>query len=256
MDSEWAEAAIVAKGLSKTSSVIAEDLLSGPAVAARQLQLTIQTLKAIQKNGRPTLPGRVNRLNNGQLSVNVFPTSGLYDSLTFMGIRGSVRLQADVSETDIHGICATYDAIVWGNDAAEPDRRKQNNDPLLKKEVTSERGNVTPWIVVPGDYSERQLDSQAQHIATSITNNASFNCIATKVIVTWKNWPQRDTFLQLIQHHLAQTPVRPAYYPGAPDRFRRFTGTSLRADKHGCLPWTLLTGQSIAARPELFKEES
>ena len=349
---EWAEAAVVAKGLSKTSSVKAEDLLSGPAVVARQLQLSIQTLQAIQKNGRPSLPGRVVRLKNDQLSVNVFPTSGLYDSLTFMGIRGSVRLHADIAETDLHGqlpetaandklprltavlgagnvssipatdslnrimfegsrvllklnpvneylhpifdrafaplikanllgilkggpdvgsaliqhtavdavhitgSAATHDAIVWGQDAAERDRRKQNNDPLLKKEVTSELGNVTPWIVVPGTYTVRQLDSQAQHIATSITNNASFNCLATKVIVTWKNWPQRDSFLQLIQHHLAQTPVRPAYYPGAVERFQRFSGTSQQLDERGCLPWTLLTGQSIAERPELFQEES
>ncbi len=349
---EWADAAVVAKGLSKTSPFRAEDLLSGPAVVARQLQLTIQTLQAIQTNGRPSLAGRTVRLKNGQLSVHVFPTSGLYDSLTFMGIRGSVRLQADVSEADIHGrlpevaandklphltavlgagnvssipatdslnrimfegsrvllklnpvneylhpifekafaplikanllgilkggaeigaaliqhnavdavhitgSAATHDAIVWGTDAAERIRRKQNNDPLLSKEVTSELGNVTPWIVVPGHYSTRQLNSQAQHIATSITNNASFNCLATKVIFTWKNWPQRDQFLQLIQHHLAQTPVRPAYYPGAAERFRRFSGTNMQPDDRGCLPWTLLTGQSITERPELFQEES
>jgi hypothetical protein len=349
---EWAEAAVVAKGLSRTSPVLAEDLLSGPAVVARQLQLTIQTLRATQEHGRPALPGRGVRLKNGQLSVNVFPTSGLYDSLTFMGIRGSVRLQADIAETEIHGqlpetatndklprltavlgagnvssipatdslnrimfegsrvllklnpvneylhsifetafaplikanllgilkggadigaaliqhdavdavhitgSAATHDAIVWGTDAGERIHRKQNSDPLLKKEVTSELGNVTPWIIVPGHYSTRQLNSQAQHIATSITNNASFNCLATKVIVTWKNWPQRDQFLQFIQHHLAQTPVRPAYYPGAPVRFQRFSGTNMQPDDHGCLPWRLLTGQSITERPELFQEES
>ena len=349
---EWAEAAVVAKGLAKTSPVRAEDLLSGPAVVARQLQLTIQTLHAIQKNDRPALPGCVSRLKNGQLSVNVFPTSGLYDSLTFLGLRGSVRLQPGISETDIHGrlpetaandqlsrltavlgagnvssipasdslnrimfegsrvllklnpvneylypifetafapliksnllriltggsdvgaaliqhdavdcvhvtgSAATHDAIVWGTDAADRIRRKQLNDPLLRKEVTSELGNVTPWIVVPGNYSTRQLYSQAQHIATSITNNASFNCLATKVIVTWKNWPQRDQFLQLIQHHLSQTPVRPAYYPGAVERFRRYSGTNAQTDERGCLPWTLLTGQSINDRPELFREES
>lgn len=349
---EWAEAAVVAKGLAKSSPVRAEDLLSGPAVVARQLQLTIQTLRAIEKYGHPALPGRVTRLKNGQLSVNVFPTSGLFDSLTFMGLRGSVRLQSDIAETDIHGrlpetaandqlsrltavlgagnvssipatdslnrimfegsrvllkfnpvneylypifeaafapliksnllrllkggtdvgsaliqhdavdgvhitgSAATHDAIVWGTDAADRIRRKGLNDPLLRKGVTSELGNVTPWIVVPGNYSTRQLNSQAQHIATSITNNASFNCLATKVIVTWKNWPQRNQFLQLIQHHLSQTPVRPAYYPGAAERFQRYSGTNVQTDDRGCLPWTLLIDQSITDRPELFQEES
>jgi len=348
---EWAELAVVAKGLPATSALRAEDLLSGPAVVARQLQLTMQALRAILKQGRPVLPGKPVRLPNGQLSIPVFPTSGLFDSLTFMGIRGSIRLQRD-SDSDIHGellntvaneslktvtavlgagnvssipatdslnrimfegskvllklnpvneylgsiferafaplikasllriltggaevgsalindsnvdavhvtgSAATHDVIVWGRDAAERQRRKQANDPLLKKQVTSELGNVTPWIIVPGVYSAKELDSQAQHVAASITNNASFNCLATKVIVTWKNWNQREQFLQRIQHHLSLTPLRPAYYPGAAERYRRFSGTNLQPNDSGCLPWTLLTDVSIKERPELFNEES
>lgn len=349
---EWAELAAIHKGLSRTSPVLAEDLLSGPAVVARQLQLTAQTLRAVQNHGRPSLPGRPVRLGNGQLSIPVFPTAGLYDSLTFIGIRGSVRLHADVVETDIHGqlpaaaakddlksvtvvlgagnvssipatdslnrimfegsrvllklnpaneylrpvferafaplinarllriltggadvgealiqneavdavhitgSVATHDAIVWGTNPDERLRRKQANDPLLKKVVTSELGNVTPWIVVPGLYSARQLNSQAQHVAASITNNASFNCLATKLIVTSKNWAQRERFLQLVQHHLAETPLRPAYYPGAVERYQRFSGTRMQANERGCLPWTLLTEVSVEERPELFHEES
>jgi Aldehyde dehydrogenase family len=349
---EWAETAAVAKGLSPTSPLIAEDLLSGPGVVARQLQLTIQTLQAIRTNGCPSLPAKPMRLNNGQLAVPVFPTSGLFDNLTFMGIRGSVRLQPSVAEANIHGqlaeiasderlsrltavlgagnvssipatdslnrimfeasrvllklnpvneylypiferafspliranlfrvlkggadvgesliqhqsvdavhvtgSAATHDSIVWGRDASERRRRKDANEPRLKKEVTSELGNVTPWIVVPGEYSFRQLNSQAQHVAASITNNASFNCLATKLIVTWKKWPQREQFVQLIRQHLAATPLRPAYYPGAVERFQRFAGDAIQINDRGHLPWTLLADQSIDVRPELFQEES
>ncbi|MDG2130699.1 MAG: aldehyde dehydrogenase family protein [Fuerstiella sp.] len=349
---EWAERAAIAKGLPATSSIRAEDLLSGPAVVARQLQLTIQTLTDIQRQGCPRLTGSPRRLSGNQLSVPVFPTNGLYDSLTFMGIRGSVRLQRGGDPEEIHGTlarlaadeeltgvtgilgagnvssipatdslnkimferrcvllkmnpvneylapifaralaplikagllriltggpdvgsemihhelvddvhitgcAATHDTIVWGSDAAERRRRKQDNDPALKKSVTSELGNVTPWIIVPGDYKESQLRSQAQHVAASITNNSSFNCLATKVIVTWKNWPQRDIFLDLLRHYLSATPVRPGYYPGATERFERFSGFTAPPDPEGCLPWTLLTGQSIDARPDLFQEES
>lgn len=349
---EWVELAATAKGLSPNSAWRAEDLLSGPAVVARQLQLTIQTLSSIDRHGRPELPLKPFRLQNGQLSVPVFPTHGLYDSLTFMGIRGNVRLRPDVSEKEIHGqllkkagnanlqtitavlgagnvssipatdslnrimfegskvllklnpvnaylqsaferafaplikanllriltgdakigealiqhaavtdvhitgSAATHDTIVWGKDLQERRRRKQANDPLLKKRVTSELGNVTPWIVVPGVYSTRELDSQARHIAASITNNVSFNCLATKIIVTSRNWSQREDFLKRIQHHLSLTPLRPAYYPGAVERFHRFSGTRIQPNERGCLPWTLLTGISIDERPELFNEES
>ncbi|MCP4169739.1 MAG: hypothetical protein GY758_03080, partial [Fuerstiella sp.] len=103
---EWAERAAIAKGLPATSSIRAEDLLSGPAVVARQLQLTIQTLTDIQRQGCPRLTGSPRRLSGNQLSVPVFPTNGLYDSLTFMGIRGSVRLQRGGDPEEIHGTLA------------------------------------------------------------------------------------------------------------------------------------------------------
>ena len=161
-----------------------------------------------------------------------------------------------VDAVHITGSVATHDAIVWGKDPEERFCRKQANAPLLKKVVTSEPGNVTPWIVVPGVYTPRQLNSQAQHVAVSITNNASFNCLATKLIVTSKNWTQREQFLQLIRHHLDETPLRPAYYPGAVERYQRFARKQIQADARGCLPWTLLTEVSIAERPEMFHEES
>ena len=88
------------------------------------------------------------------------------------------------------------------------------NEPVLNKPITSELGNVTPWVIVPGRYTDSQLRSQAENIVASITNNASFNCIATKMLVTWKDWPDRERFLDLIEHVLATIPSRYAYYPG------------------------------------------
>ena len=103
-----------------------------------------------------------------------------------------------LNHPEVHGVHITgstesHEAIVWGCDVAERQRRKQDNNPLLSKPITSELGNVTPWIVVPGDYSQRQLQAQAETIAASISNNASFNCVATKMLITWKRWGQRST---------------------------------------------------------------
>ncbi|MEM7314046.1 MAG: NAD-dependent aldehyde dehydrogenase, partial [Planctomycetota bacterium] len=159
--------------------------------------------------------------------------------------------------TDVHvtGATSTHDAIVWGA-PDERQTRKSNNTPVLQKPVTSELGNVSPWIVVPGKYSAKELNSQAQHIAASITNNNSFNCLATKVIVTWKDWDQREEFLSLIQKHLDATPKRYAYYPGAAERFVKFSGEDIQPDENGCLPYRLLVDQHIEERPELFEQES
>jgi acyl-CoA reductase-like NAD-dependent aldehyde dehydrogenase len=161
-----------------------------------------------------------------------------------------------VDEVHITGSIQSHDSIVWGPQGPERERRKRENNPLLQKPITSELGNVSPWIIVPGDYSESQLRFQAENVAASITNNASFNCVATKVIVTARNWPQRSRFLDLLQQVLAQVPQRKAYYPGACDRFERFAGRPAQPDAEGRLPWTFVRDAEPARMPQLFCEES
>jgi acyl-CoA reductase-like NAD-dependent aldehyde dehydrogenase len=163
---------------------------------------------------------------------------------------------ASVDEVHITGSIHSHDAIVWGPPGPERERRKRENDPLLKKPITSELGNVSPWIIVPGPYSEAQLKFQAENVAASIANNASFNCVATKMIVTWKAWPQRQKFLDLVAEVLSRVPPRKAYYPGARERFEKFTGQSVPNDTSGELPWILVRDADPERTPQLFCEES
>ena len=162
----------------------------------------------------------------------------------------------DVDDVHLTGSSHTHDRIVWGDDPQEILARKEAGTPRLTKPVTSELGNVSPWIIVPGVYSTKELTSQAMHLAASITNNAGFNCLATRVIVTCQNWPQRREFLRLLQQNLQSIPKRPAYYPGALERYRRFTQTNIDPDDSGCLPYRLLESQSIDQNPLVFQEES
>ena len=163
---------------------------------------------------------------------------------------------AGVDEVHITGSIHSHDAIVWGPPGPERERRKRENDPLLKKPISSELGNVSPWIIVPGPYSEAQLKFQAENVAASIANNASFNCVATKMIVTWKAWPQRQQFLDLVAGVLSRVPLRKAYYPGARDRFEKFTGQTAPDKTSGELPWTLVRDANPERAPQLFREES
>jgi hypothetical protein len=162
----------------------------------------------------------------------------------------------DVDDVHLTGSAHTHDRIVWGDNPQEILARKEAGTPRLTKPVTSELGNVSPWIIVPGVYSTKELTSQAMHLAASITNNAGFNCLATRVIVTCQNWPQRREFLRLLQQNLQSIPKRPAYYPGALERYRRFTQTNIDPDDSGCLPYRLLESQSIDENPLVFQEES
>jgi acyl-CoA reductase-like NAD-dependent aldehyde dehydrogenase len=166
-----------------------------------------------------------------------------------------------VASVHITGSRATHDAIVWGA-GDEAARRRAEGRPRLAKPITSELGNVTPVIVVPGRWGARDLRMQAEHVATQMTQNAGFNCVAAKALVVHEGWPQRGAFLDALRAVLRALPGRPAYYPGAADRWARFTAAhpgheALGTPGAGRLPPTLLAGLDPADRSALaFREES
>ncbi|MFH1302009.1 MAG: aldehyde dehydrogenase family protein [Planctomycetota bacterium] len=346
----WVDLACQAKRIPVESAVRAEEVLAGPVSVARFLQVLLISLNAIARSGKPCLPGSPVFTTEEQWRVPVFPTSGIYDSLVFAGLKAEAWLKpglesaslfnldplestaseslpltlvlgagnvsaipatdvltkilqdgervllkmnpvndylkpvfqqafqplieagllrivcgnADESATlvehpvieriHITGSTQTHDVIVWGSDPLERESRKQKNQPRIDVPITSELGNISPWIVVPGKYSEKQLQFQAENIAASIVNNASFNCLATKVIVTAANWPERDRFLAMIEQHLSSIPRRYAYYPGAARRWERFAGEVPEDNEY--LPWKLIRNADPQQSPHLFQEES
>jgi acyl-CoA reductase-like NAD-dependent aldehyde dehydrogenase len=154
---------------------------------------------------------------------------------------------AGVDEVHITGSDKTFEAIVFGP-GPEGAKRKAERKPLLNKRVTGELGNVSPVIVVPGPWTARDLAYQGDHIASMLTNNAGFNCNATRVIIQHAGWSQRQDLLQAIRQVLAQVPPRSAYYPGARERHQAFAAAHPEAEHIGTpaaddqLPWTLITG--------------
>lgn len=162
----------------------------------------------------------------------------------------------NIDSLHLTGSHLTHELIVWGADPTERARRQQQHQPLVTKPVTSELGNVTPWIVVPGHFTARQLDAQAEQLVASIVNNASFNCLATKVIVTSRQWSQRDEFLELLESKLKRVPPRYAYYPGARQRYEQATGSAAPESSDGSLPWTLVRDADPEQSPHLFRDES
>jgi hypothetical protein len=151
-----------------------------------------------------------------------------------------------VDEVHITGSDKTYDAVVFGT-GEEGARRKAADEPALHKAVTAELGNVSPVIIVPGKWTVGELLYQAEHVATMLVNNAGFNCLAARVIVTQADWPQRDAFLGALTQALANVATRRAYYPGAADRRAAFVSAHPEAESLGsgpadALPWTFIRG--------------
>jgi acyl-CoA reductase-like NAD-dependent aldehyde dehydrogenase len=150
-----------------------------------------------------------------------------------------------VDTVHLTGSVHTHEAIVWGEDADERVRRKAANDPVLDKPITSELGCVTPVLVAPGPWSDADLAFQARNVAAMVANNASFNCNAAKVLVTARDWPQRDAFLAAVRGALGRVPARRAYYPGAQERYQAFcehypAATPLIETDTDAVPWTII----------------
>jgi aldehyde dehydrogenase (NAD(P)+) len=166
-----------------------------------------------------------------------------------------------VDEIHITGSDKTHDAMVWGPPGPEREARRARNEPLLTKEITSELGNVSPVIIVPGPYSDAEIGFQASNIAGAVVNNGSFNCNAAKLLVSPKGWTQRESFVGGIERELAEAPVRRAYYPGAEGRWKSFVDgrANVRQIGHagpGELPWTVIRDVDPTKKDDpIFRDE-
>jgi len=129
-----------------------------------------------------------------------------------------------VDKVHMTGGNATHDAIVWGSggDGEEVERRKRENDPLLKVPITSELGCVTPWLVVPGPWSDEDISHQAQCIAEAVAQNVSCNCLAAKVVLLPDGWDKADALMNKVTDIFEEYPLQPAYYPGIHSRYNAF----------------------------------
>lgn len=162
----------------------------------------------------------------------------------------------------ITGSQQTHDAIVWGNTPSAQQVAKATQTPSLNKPITSELGCITPILVVPGAWSEDDLKFQARHVASMVAHNASFNCVAAKVVVLAKGWRQREEFLHHLHQELSKTPSRKAYYPGAQQRYQAFLDRYPQAQSLGertetVVPWTVIpdvpaTAEEYALSTEAF----
>jgi hypothetical protein len=140
----------------------------------------------------------------------------------------------------------TYEAIVFGTDDGAEERRRRGT-PLLDKPVTAELGSVTPVIVVPGPWTPADLAFHGDNIASMLVQNAGFNCIAARVIVQHRAWSRREALNDAIRDSLRRAEPREAYYPGAHDRWRRFTDAHPEAEwfgpaGDGRVPFTFIPG--------------
>jgi len=123
-----------------------------------------------------------------------------------------VAQSSKVTQLICTGSHLTYDRIVWGSQ----DKNDPNAQKILDKPFIAELGSVNPYIVVPGDsmWSQSDIDSQAAAlVAFKMVNNAHV-CAAPQVLLTCKNWSQREAFLEAVRREVRDHPGTRCFYPG------------------------------------------
>jgi len=99
-------------------------------------------------------------------------------------------------------------------------QKHDNNDDnsQIREMVTSELGCVTPVIVVPGQYKEKELIHMARSIACSKKMSGGCNCNCANALVLPLVWEQKDVFRTILIEELQRAYDQPAYYPGAREK--------------------------------------
>lgn len=156
-----------------------------------------------------------------------------------------LRSHPAVDEIHMTGTDKTFEAIIFGQ-GTEGAKRKGDRKPLLTKRFTSELGNVSPVIIVPGPWRECDIQHQAEHLATWLVVNAGFGCLTPRVVVQYETWVHRKAFVEAVGHVLERVETRKAYYPGAKERHAAFVSEHPEAHQFGDasgnrLPWTFIT---------------
>lgn len=111
------------------------------------------------------------------------------------------------------GGCATFDAIVWGGAQGKATGKQR-----LDKECHSELGAASPYIIVPGTWSDSEIREQAQLLLGYKTFNAGHICASPQNVLMDRQWPQAAAFIRALEETAGRLHKVEPYYPGAADR--------------------------------------
>ncbi len=166
-----------------------------------------------------------------------------------------------VNEVHMTGSDRTFDAIVFGP-GEEGRKRKARRDPLVTKPVQGELGCITPWIVVPGDWSEEQVKHQAAKMAFWMMRHEGYICFAPRILILYEGWPLRQAFLDALVAALERVTPIWAYYPGSAETQKAFVqahpeAIEIGGDIEGHVPWTIIPGLDPGWQDDIcFRRES
>ena len=194
-------------GAGNITSICALDILymlyaKGYVVVAKLNVVNDSIFPAMEKVWKPFIDAGYLRIVCGDVDVGKYLTD--HEMVEAIHMTGSGK---------------THDAIVFGV-GEEGTRRKSENKARLNKMVTSELGGVGAVIVVPGPWTNADIEYQAEHIATMKLHNTGCNCVAAQVVTLPRTWPKSEALVESIRGWFRKIPERAQYYPGAEERLQ------------------------------------
>ena len=165
-----------------------------------------------------------------------------------------------VDNVHMTGSDRTFDAIAFGP-SAEGQHRKQDRQPIFTKPFTAELGNISPIIVVPGPWTDKDIQNWSVRFGSWLSTNNAHTCNTPRMLIQMKNWERREKLNQEIAAFLAGLKTRKAYYPGSFELHKQFldahpNAMQLNNPQEGHLPWTLIPDIDSSNEDDIcFKRE-
>lgn len=166
-----------------------------------------------------------------------------------------------VDEVHMTGSDRSFEAIVFGP-GEEGQQRRMAGKPLVNKPVEGELGCITPWVVVPGEWKEKDVQEQAAKMAYWMMRHEGYLCYAPRILVLQRGWPLREAFMNGLVDSLTQVEPITAYYPGSAETQRAFVEAHPEAIQIGGgfedqVPWTVIPDLDPDATDDIcFRHES
>ncbi|TFG07236.1 aldehyde dehydrogenase, partial [Candidatus Thorarchaeota archaeon] len=149
-----------------------------------------------------------------------------------------------VDSVHMTGSDRTFEAILFGP-GEEGRQRKQARQPQFTKPFSAELGNISPVIVVPGPWSEKDIQNQSKRLGSWLVPNSSHNCLTPRLLIQMQDWEHRQKLNNGIADFLEGIKTDKAYYPGSFELHQQFLdehpeALQLGKPQEGHLPWTFI----------------
>ena len=158
------------------------------------------------------------------------------------------------------GSTRTFETIVFGP-GAEGQQRKKAQQPIFTKPFSAELSNISPVIVVPGPWSEKDVKNISARLGSWLVANSGHNCLTPRLIIQMKNWEHREKINKGIADFLNRIKTTKAYYPGSFELHQQFIDAHPEArqlgnPQEGHLPWTFIPAIDSSNTDDIcFKRE-